>query len=214
MNSDVDNLASNQELIDKAKALQPNNKIRIVQKREVDRHWRLELGGFYGLVNGGDSYLTSRQWGASVDLHINPHWSLGLRYLENKNEFTSEGKRVMSEANTQYQAGNRDYRVPAVDYPINSQLAVISWYPMYGKISWFEMGTSQFDFYALAGAGQTKLASGTTPLYTAGGGMGMWWNQWLTSRLELRYQRYQDHVYTGYRNIDEAVAQLGLGILL
>jgi outer membrane beta-barrel protein len=85
---------------------------------------------------------------------------------------------------------------------------------MYGKINFFDVSVVQFDIYSLAGAGTMQLSSGSTPTYTAGGGIGFWLSQHVTSRLEVRYQNYQDTVYTGSRNLNLIVANLGLGVLL
>ena len=89
METQMDSLGSNQDIIDKARALQPNNSMRIVQKRAVDRDLRLELGLNYGYVAGGDTYIQTQNLGASLDFHFTPRWSLGVRYTDNRNEFTS-----------------------------------------------------------------------------------------------------------------------------
>jgi outer membrane beta-barrel protein len=210
----LDSLGSNDEIIKKAKALQPNNSMRIVQKREVDRNLRPELGVSYGFVNGGDSYLETRQLGINFDFHLTPRWSLGLRYTDNRNGLTSEGQRVFDVASAKQAQGQTDYVVPAVDFPLQSYMAVVNWYPIYGKVSWFESAVSQFDFYITAGGGQVELNSGNSPIFTGGIGMGMWVNSWLTSRVEVRYQNYQDRVFTGERNIDAVVMQFGIGFML
>lgn len=215
----VDTLGSNEDIIEKAKTLQPNNSMKIVQKRQVDRNLRPEIGLSYGFVNGGDTYLNTRNWGANFDFHINPRWSLGLRYNDNKNELTSEGKRIADVALAKQNAGATDYVVPEIAFPIRSYMGMISWYPIYGKISWFESAVSQFDFYLTAGGGQvqTKNVLGqtnTSAIYTGGMGMGLWVNSWLTSRVEVRYQNYQDRVTSGTRNIDSIIMQIGIGIML
>jgi outer membrane beta-barrel protein len=208
MNQQFDNLGSNEDIIEKARALQPSNSMRIVQKREVDRNWRGELGLNYGYVGGGDTYIDTRSWGAAADLHITPNWSVGLRYTDHKNEYTSEGKRVY--ANMLKTSGT----VPDVDYQESSIMGVLNWYPIYGKVSWLQSVVSQFDFYVLAGGGQTKLSQTTSPIYTGGAGMGLWWNNYISSRIEVRYENYKDHVYTGDRNVNAFVAQFGIGFML
>jgi len=52
--------------------------VRVVQNRLVNRDMRLELGVNYGSFAGGDPYLNTDQLGGSVDLHINPMFSVGL----------------------------------------------------------------------------------------------------------------------------------------
>jgi outer membrane immunogenic protein len=213
LDQQMNNLGTNDEIIKKARALQPNNSMSIVQKRQVDRNLRPEIGLSYGFVNGGDSYVDTRNWGANLDFHINPRWSLGLRYNDNRNELTSEGQRVFDAA-LAAQNQNQTTNAPSIDFPLRSYMAMISWYPIYGKVSWFESAVSQFDFYVTVGGGQVELNSGSSPIYTGGVGMGMWLNSWLTSRVEVRYQNYQDRVITGERNIDSFVMQIGIGIML
>ncbi|MBY0315214.1 MAG: outer membrane beta-barrel domain-containing protein [Bdellovibrionales bacterium] len=209
MGSQFDSLGTQQDVVDKAMALQPDNSMRVVQKREVDRNWRLEFGGSYGFVNGGDSYVDTRNWGANVDLHITPRWSFGLRYIDSKNELTAEGKRVFDA-----QAGSGSGTVPDIDFPINTYLAVVNWYPIYGKVSWLESAITQFDFYLLAGGGTVRLDSGSSAAFTGGVGMGIWWNSWLTSRIEVRYQNHKDKIYNGERSVDSIIANFGIGFLL
>lgn len=214
MDTQMESLGSNQDIIDKARALQPNNSMKIVQKRAVDRDLRLELGLNYGYVAGGDTYIQTQNLGASLDFHITPRWSLGARYIDNRNEFTSEGKRVYDIAAAKQAAGDNSFTVPGVDFPLQTYLAVVNFYPIYGKVSWFESAVSQFDLYILAGGGQMKLNSGNSPVYTGGVGVGMWWNNWFSSRIEARYQRHTDRVIIGERDINSMIFQVGLGFML
>jgi len=66
----------------------------------------------------------------------------------------------------------------------------------------------------MGGGGQMFLKNGTSPVLTGGVGMGMWWNQYLTSRIEARYQTYEDEIFTGKRKIDGTVLTFTMGILL
>ena len=94
----MDSLGGNKEIIKKAKELDSNNKLRIVQRRSVDRNWRLELGVNYGMIAGGDPYTNTQNVGGNLDVHINPMWSVGARYFKHYNELTPEGKRVFNDA--------------------------------------------------------------------------------------------------------------------
>ena len=106
------------------------------------------------------------------------------------------------------------YTVPALDYPIDTGLAVVNWYPIYGKMNLMDLGISHFDVYAQLGYGKTSLLSGITDTYSVGGGVGLWWTQWLASRLEARYQTYQDQVLTGPRQENIVVFTASLGFML
>jgi outer membrane beta-barrel protein len=211
---DLETLGTNAESIRRANKLESRSRIAIVQNRSVDRHWRLELGTNYGVVAGGDSYLNTQALSFDGDLHISPKFSLGVRYAQNTNSLTNEGKAQFENARRMKNSGQMDYRVPDIDYPESSLMGVINWYMMYGKINFFDRSVIQFDIYSLGGAGTVQLSSGSTPTYTAGAGIGFWISNHITSRIEARYQTYQDQVYTGTRNLNLFVANVGLGVLL
>lgn len=209
LSSDLDSLGGNKEIIRKAKILDPDNKIRVVQNRTVDRNLRLEIGGSFGMVTGGDPYVSTDNLGVNLDFHINPRWSIGARYYTANNELTSEGKRVLDAS-----INNPNAAIFDTDYPEETYLGVINWYPIYGKLNLLDLGVAQFDIYALGGYGQVRLSSGTTGTWTAGGGIGLWLSQHFSTRLEARYQAYEDQVYSGKRALDLTVLSLSLGILL
>lgn len=211
--SKLDSLGGNPELVRRAKYLSPTNKTEIVQKREVDRNWRLEVGGNYGFVGGGDPYINTQAIGANLDLHITPRWSVGVRYADYTNSLTPEGKRVFDDAANSAALG-QPYTQPAVDYPKNSTLGTISFYPIYGKLNFFDLGVVQFDLYMIGGAGQMVLNSGSTSTWTGGGGVGIWLTNHLTSRFEVRYQSYQDQIYSGSRNENTVISTLSIGFML
>lgn len=211
-------LGANKELMKKAKAIDPHNRVRVVQNRDVDRYFRFELGVNYGMAAGGDPYVNTSVLGGQLDFHLTPRWSVGARYLNNSNDLTSEGKKVMENAEREAQAGNTNFRRPGVDYAKDTWLGVLNWYPVYGKMNLFDAGISQFDMYFLGGAGQINLSSGTAPVYTAGGGVGIWFTQHFASRLEARWQGYTDSVYNGggftKRSIDQTMLTATVSFLL
>ena len=206
-----------QRAADRAARLDARTRVAVVQGRTVDRHWRVETGMNYGGVAAGDSYLNTANLGFQADLHINPQWSVGARYSKAFNSLTNEGEsRFASGVNT------NTYSVPQISYPEDTIMGVVNWYMMYGKINFFDIKSVQFDIYSLAGYGQIKTTStlngqtnsGWSNTYTAGGGVGFWLSQHITSRFELRYQGYQDQVYTGARNLNLIVGSVGIGVLL
>jgi outer membrane beta-barrel protein len=214
LGQEMNALGANKALMRKARAIDPQNRIRVVQHRDVDRHYRLEIGVTAALDEGGDPYVSTSSLGGHLDFHFTPRWSLGARFNNYSNSLTSEGKRVFDDAQARRDAGDVNYRIPDVDYAKNSYLAVVNWYPIYGKLNLFDVSIAQFDLYFLGGAGQIMLGSGSAPLYTAGGGVGIWLNQHMSTRLEARWQGYKDHVYDGSRNINQAVLSATLGFLL
>jgi outer membrane immunogenic protein len=209
----IEDLGGNKELIRRARALDPDNKIRVVQNRTVDRTWRVELGMNYGMVAGGDPYVNTQNLGGNLDVHVNPMFSVGARYYEHFNELTPEGRRIYDSARKEAVSG-QPYQKTDIDYPLNSTLGVVSFYPIYGKLNFFDLGLAQFDLYVLGGYGQVQLESGNSPTWTAGGGVGLWLNQHLTTRLEVRYQNYEDEISTGTRSLNMVVSHLSIGLLL
>ncbi|HMN67284.1 MAG TPA: outer membrane beta-barrel domain-containing protein, partial [Bdellovibrionales bacterium] len=137
-------LGANKDLMRKAKAIDPENRVRVVQNREVDRHMRLELGVNYGMAAGGDSYVNSNLLGGQLDFHLTPRWSVGARYYNVSNTLTPEGKEVFDDAEARAERGDTSFRRPAVDYAKDMWLAVANWYPVYGKMNLFDAAISQF----------------------------------------------------------------------
>ena len=210
LTNEMDALGANQDLVKKARAVDPDNRVRVVQNRDVDRNNRVEVGVNASLLTGGDSYVNTTSLGLNLDYHFNPHWSLGLHYSNYGNTLSSEGKNVFNNADATRQS-NPSYVIPKVDYAKDSYLAIINWYPLYGKINLFDRGIAQFDIYLLGGGGTITLGSGSSAVYTVGAGAGFWWTQHFTSRVEARWQGYKD--LGGSRAINETVLGLSLGYL-
>lgn len=210
VSKELGSLGANKKLLKRARAVRARNKIRIVQKRAVDRKLRFEAHLGYGVMAGGDPYVDSSQLGVNFDFHITPRWSLGTRYSLYRNRLSSEGERIFSDAST-----NNPFR-DVYDYADSSFLGTVSWYPLYGKVNMFDIKVVQFDIYALAGAGQIQLErSGSQPMWTAGGGLGFWLNNHISSRFEIRYQAYEDTIGTNVsRDIEQTIFSFNIGVLL
>lgn len=206
---DFDSLGGNEALIEKAKVLQPEKSEYIVQNRTVDRRNRVEIAPEFTSVMGGDAYLRTQMMGMNAHYHITPRWSAGVKYGYMANQLRPEGENLITDTTVTGKAF-----IPAIDYPKQEILALINWYPIYGKMNLLEKGVLHFDLYLLAGAGQIELKSGNKTTYTAGTGIGMWFSQHLTSRLEFRYQNYKATNYTGENNMDLTLASLQMGYLL
>lgn len=211
---DFDSLGSNQGVLKRAQSMSTKQQVRIVQKRAVDRDMRLELGAYYGGVSGGNSYINTQPFMGALDFHFTPRISAGLRYTHFANQLTREGENQFALAQKAKADGSLDYSIPAIDFPISSTMAVFSYYPIYGKLNFFDLTVVQFDLYATVGYGQMQLNSGSSDTWTAGGGVGFWWTNHISSRFEVRHQAYQDRVYTGARDISMLVGTFGIGILL
>jgi len=179
------------------------------------------MGASYGPAAFGDSYLNTQTLSGNVDLHVTPQFSLGFRYAKAFNQLTAQGRNRFEQAridNTM--TGN--FTRPQISYPDDQMMGVMNWYMTYGKVNLFDWRVVQFDIYSLAGYGQIRVAtdfngqtlSNWTNTWTAGGGIGFWISQHVTSRFELRYQGYSDQQYTGSRDLNLVVGTFGLGVLL
>lgn len=205
---DFDSLGGNKVLLERAQVMTPDQRVSIVQNRIVDRHLRFEVAPELSMNLGGDAYVNSRAYGLNTQFHINPRWSLGLKYLYYNNSLSKEGQSLIDNTSLTGQA-----IVPDIDYPKGETMALVNWYPFYGKINFLDMGVVHFDIYGLLGAGQVALKSGTTTAYTTGGGIGFWISQHLTARAELRYETYKVQRLQQKDQLDVTTAGVQLGYL-
>jgi outer membrane immunogenic protein len=214
LTEDFDSLAENKDIVERAQSLHTERKVQVVQNRLVDRNLRLELGLSYGPVGGGDAYLLTQNVGGHVDFHITPRWSIGGRYYRSYSTLTQEGQQMYDQAQALYSRYRDNYFVKMVDAPQDTGLFVVNWYPFYGKLALFERGVAHFDVYALAGYGKMSLESGTSDTYAGGGGVGFWWTQHFTSRLEVTYLSYKDLI--GIQNRQQSAIQgtISVGFML
>ncbi|MCC7403269.1 MAG: outer membrane beta-barrel domain-containing protein [Bdellovibrionales bacterium] len=201
---DFDSLGGNDALLEKAQALNPETKIEIVQSRIVKRHSRHEFYPEYGNILGGDTYLNTQYLAGNYQYHINPRWSVGLKYSHYLNELGSEGRNIISQFGY----------IPELDWPKQSYLGLINYYPMYGKFNFFGKSIIHFDFYFLAGYGNIELKNGETSALTGGAGVGFWLSQHLTSRFEIRVLNYTSERMAGAADMKLTVANLSLGYML
>lgn len=201
---DFDTLGGNDVLINRAKALQPDKDIEVVQNRTVDRRWRNEFSFGYNNVLGGDAYLQTQTLNLDYHLHITPRWTVGLSYFNAYNKLTREGEFLIE----------KDNLVPDIDQPESGYEFLGNFAPIYGKVNFFNMGVLQFDIYALATYGMIKLKSGETSTYSIGAGLGLWISQHLTSRIEIRQRTYEAQRFGGGTTVDTTMAGVSFGYLL
>jgi outer membrane beta-barrel protein len=207
---DFDTLGGNDVLLDKARELNPDQRISIVQDRIVQRRNRLEIAPEFASVLGGDAYNHTDGFALNAYYHITPHWALGAKYEYDANSVRPEGQNLIDQA---LKESDRNL-IPDIDYPKGQALALVDYFPIYGKMNFFDVGVVHFDVYAVAGGGQVFLRSGNTATYTGGGGIGFWFSQHLSTRMELRYQTYQAQHFSGAEKMNLTVASLQIGYLL
>lgn len=216
LEQDFDGLGGNQALLEKARALNPEIATSIVQPREVQRRMRFEFAPEFSGAFGGDTYSRAHSLGLNAQFHINPRWSVGVKYNHSFNRLTAEGQNLVDRALEDYQANPSDpsARLPNLDYPLNETLALVNWYPFYGKLNLLDKAVAQFDVYAVLGGGSVTLRSGTSDTFTGGMGIAFWMRKNLSTRFEVRYQRYQAQYDSGPQDLDVAVGGLQVGWLL
>lgn len=214
--ADFDSLGGNTILLERAKALEPEKNISVVQTRTVDRRHRVEIAPEFAGTFGGDSYTRTKAIGINVNYHFTPRFSVGLKYNYAFNSLTKEGDQMVNQAYADYLADSENPATPypEIDYMKDEALALLNWYPFYGKLKVTDARVVQFDVYALAGGGQARLLSGNAPTYTAGGGIGFWITQNFSTRLEMRYQNYTARYQTGERDLDLTIGSLQMGWIL
>lgn len=213
---DFDSLGGNTVLLEKARALNPEVNTSIVQNRTVNRENRFEFAPEMSGTFGGDTYSRATGLGFNTQYHINHKWSVGAKYSYYFNRLTAEGNAMVEKAIADHNANPQTSQaaIPDMDYPLNEMGAYVNFYPIYGKMKWLDQGVAHFDVYTQVGAGQVKLKSGATSTYSAGLGVGIWANQNVSTRFELRYQNYTAKYLTGPLKLDLAVASVQVGWLL
>lgn len=215
LKNEFSTLGDNREVVERVKNMDTHQKVRVVQNRLVDRNHRIEIAGNYAFNGGGDSYVKTQNLGALLEYHINPRWSLGAHYQKSYNTLTPEGENRLSAALADQTVNKGStMKYPAVDYPLETQLATISYYPIYGKMNLFDTGIAQFDMYIQLGYGKINLFSGTSDVMSVGLGSGIWLTQRITTRIEGRFQQYEDLLKTDRRNQNNFQAVASLGILV
>lgn len=208
-------LGDNKAVIERVKKMDSQQKVRIVQNRLVNRNHRIELAANFGSLFGADTYVKTSNLGAQLQYHLTPNWSFGVEYLKAYNSLSAEGQRQYDAAYAcQQQGPGCPQRFAGVDFPLETTMATISFYPIYGKLNIFDSAIAQFDVYTLIGYGQKKLNSGTTDSLAAGLGVGIWLNNHFTSRLELRYENYKDMLDIKSRQQNSVTAIASVGVLV
>ena len=94
---DFDTLGGNDVLLDKARELNPESTISVVQDRIVNRRSRFEVAPQFSSVLGGDAYSSTRSVGAAAYYHITPRWAIGANYLYHTNSLRAEGQHLINE---------------------------------------------------------------------------------------------------------------------
>lgn len=213
---ELDSFGGNEALYMKAKALNPEVEGEVVQNRFSERTNRFEFAPEVSGVFGGDAYNRTTNTGINVHYHINPSWSVGVKYNHSFNNLTPEGKSMVERATQAAENNPKDpnFLFPQIIYPKSETVGMVNWYPVVGKLSFGKWGVAHFDTYLMAGYGTMELSNASTPVGTAGLGMGFWINQNLTTRFEYRLQQYKAEYYDKTENMMTGVGSVQMGWML
>lgn len=216
LEKEFDSLGGNKIFLEKAKALQPEKKVSIVQNRTVPLDHRVELTTEFAGTFGGDTYSRTKSLGLNAFYHFNPRWALGAKYNTSFNSLTPEGQAMVDKAYEEYKKNPETPTAPfpKMDYPKTEMMALVNYSPIYGKLNLFDQAVAHFDAYMVGGYGQVELASGPASTYTAGGGLSFWLHKNFSTRVEMRYQNYQAKYFETSQKLDLAVGSVQMGWLL
>lgn len=214
--ADFDSLGGNKIFLEKAKALQPEESISIVQNRTVSLLRRFELAPEFSGTFGGETYSRTKNIGLNAMFHFNSRWAVGAKYNWSFNTLTPEGESLIAEAQADRLENPESPRFPypKFDYAKTQAMALLNWSPIYGKLNLLDKAVAHFDFYLLGGYGQVELFSGPAPTYTAGAGFAFWLTKNFSTRLEMRYQSYEVTYFETKKSMDLALASVQMGWLL
>jgi outer membrane beta-barrel protein len=213
---EIDSFGGNEALYMKARALNPQVEKEVIQSRFMNRTNRVEFAPEFNGVFGGDSYNKTTNAGVNLHYHINPKWSVGVRYNYSFNSLTPEGKSMIEKADQAAAANPKDpqYLYPQVVYPKSSTVGMVNWYPIAGKLSFGSWGVAHFDTYLSGGYGTIDLSTGSSPMTSLGLGFGFWVSPHVTTRLEYRAQAYKAEYYGRSENMTTNVASVQMGWML
>jgi outer membrane beta-barrel protein len=213
---EVDSFGGNEALYLKARALNPDVESNVIQNRFINRQMRLELAPEFSGVSGGDAYNRTSNAGINAHFHINPKFSIGVKYSYSFNTLTPEGTAMVARATDAAKVNpkNPNYLFPQVIFPKSEVLGLVNWYPIVGKLSFGRFGVAHFDTYLIGGMGNVELSNASTSTTTFGAGMGFWLNSHLTTRLEYRTQQYKAEYYDKTEDMNVGIGSVQMGWIL
>jgi outer membrane beta-barrel protein len=158
---------------DKVTPLISQDKLYLVNTRYsslTNRH-ELTLSGANNFT--AESHLDTKQAGASYRYHINPKWSLGIKYNTYTNELTQAGKDLF----------NKEKLLPDTDYALKSTYGFASFNTIYGKLRWSPQTVVYFDQYIALGYGDVDLARGAQKMINLDLGFSFWLGKHMSTRI-------------------------------
>ena len=175
-----------------------------VQKRSVDRTWLSEFSAGFSPAISGYPYTYTSSIDLGYQLHLNPQFSLGVKYSHFFHKMNQEGNEMIFKLR----------RIPLLlnHTPKTSYQFQAYWYPIYGKYVLMNQ-VIHFDIYTVASfISQDFNRLRRVPSGSLGLGLVAWWNKHLNSRIELigQYYKYETKGLTQEAIITYANVSLGL----
>lgn len=151
-----------------------------------------------------------------VQYHLNPRFSFGVTYQDFGSSLSVQGERAFREAREAFAAGGGLSSYPEIDPPQSLLMAQAYFYPVYGKLNFFDISVVQFDAHVNLGLGRMQLSQSESEYASLGTGVGVWINKNLSLRGDVRLEYYRDYdsIYQTRRTLTPTLISLGLGVLL
>lgn len=195
-----------------ARALSPNERIHVLQKRDYSVKNKLELSLFGGL-SIGDVFTEQFAAGLAVDYHLDEAFAFELMWLSSKIPFVNGDEVIQGDVKgykgdrlrwgNSYTGAYDEVKEDASLKPSNADLSMLSNYlglnvefsPLYGKWTLFNSTLGHADFYLTVGGGvaSTEFKNGDlwqdTGTYFVGNfglGFRIFLTRWFAIRLDCR----------------------------
>ena len=205
--SDFNELGKNPKILEKSFDFS-HSSLQVVQKKWLDKKYLSELDIALTPTIRGVNYITSYSADLAYRFFLNGNWAFHVRYSSHFNYITKEGRTEVEKRS----------RIPSeVKYPQkNSYFGGLDWYPFYGKALLYNR-LVYFDLYFSLLGGMTELLSqkNTVPAGSLAFGLVCWWNQSLSTRLELQglyYTYYMTADRASENQIEEYVGKISISI--
>lgn len=188
---------------DKVTPLISQDKLYLVNQRYsslINRH-EFSFSGAHNFTSV--SHMDSKQAGIQYRYHINPKWSVGLRYNNYFNELTPAGEKLFEDQKL----------LPDTDFALKSTSALLTYNTIYGKLRWTQDKVVYFDQYISLGYGDIELARGMQKLVSLDLGLAFWLGKNMSTRLGVNNEFYTQRQISGPTNIHNAMGYIEFGYL-
>jgi outer membrane beta-barrel protein len=155
--------------------------LRVVQNRIYTKAGKIEPGFFIGTI-ATDPFLSVKNWGFNLGIHINEEWAVNGLYWRD----------AVSQSSAQSQL-RKDQGIEANTNPPRTFMGgEVVWSPIYGKLSLLGQAIIHYDLHMNAGAGVRDTASGRTTGLLFGIGQQVYLSKFAALKLDYRFLTFQE----------------------